>query len=551
MEKIKCVAYCRVSTDSKDQENSLENQKSYFEREINSNTSYEYAGIYADKGISGTKLSRPEFDKMLIDAGLDIVNVTNNDGDKRKGKMKYITVKSTSRKPKFNRILVKNSSRFARNILVEQILRDLADNKVYVYFLDSGMCTEKSEDMMIIHILLTLDERESVDKSKKINFGIEESARRGNISVGSNIFGYEYIQEENSLRIIEEEAKVVREIFELYSNNIGVRRIVNELNRRNIKTKKGSCFCQSSIKYILENEKYTGVNIRRKRTYGDVLNKDSYPKLRPKNEWLDNGETDKIPPIISKELFYKCKQIKETKVNYIKSNGIYNGTTEYAKLIYCGKCGQVYIANTHRGRRFYNCKTKRQKNNTKCNNPNISIKELEEATNNTQYIAEFASKRCVYVRGLKKLIEKLQQKINNQDLKKVEELKSKKEALEEKRKKCVDLNLEEYITKEELIERLKIIDYQINELDILIIDKAKNNEEIYKDIQSIKETIDKINSKKVKIDYTKAEILQDIEKIIIHEDKEIEVIYKSVQFLKELKEKHDYLRVEEISYLAQ
>ncbi len=551
MEKIKCVAYCRVSTDSKDQENSLENQKSYFEREINNNPNYEYGGTYADRGISGTKLSRPEFDEMLIDAGLDIVKVTNNDEDKRKGKIKYVTIRSTSREPKFNRILVKNTSRFARNILVEQILRDLADNKVYVHFLDLNMCTDNSENMMIIHFILTFDERESIDKSKKIIFGIEESAKKGNISVGSIIYGYEYIQESNCLKIIEEEAKIVKEIFELYSKNIGVRRIVNELNRRNIKSKKGKLFCQNSIKYILQNEKYIGVNIRRKRTYGEVLNKNSYAKLRPENEWIDNGITDKIPPIISKELFYKCKQIKESKVNYKKGKGIYNGTTEYAKLIYCGKCEQTYIANTDGRRRFYNCKTKKQKNSTKCNNPNINVKVLDEATNNSQYISEFISRRCIYVRQLKKLIVKLQQQINNQDLKKVEELKGKKEALEEKRKKCVDLNLEEYITKEELIERLEIIDYQINELYILIKEKGKNNEEIYKDIKSIEETIDAINSKKVKIDYTREEILHDIEKIIIHEDKEIEVRYKSVQFLKELKEKHDYLKVEEISYLAQ
>ena len=67
------VAYCRVSTKSDDQQNSYENQKHYFEHYINECESYENIGIYADRGISGTSLKRPQFNKMLTDAGLEIV----------------------------------------------------------------------------------------------------------------------------------------------------------------------------------------------------------------------------------------------------------------------------------------------------------------------------------------------------------------------------------------------------------------------------------------------------------------------------------------------
>lgn len=540
MEKIKCVAYCRVSTSSKDQENSLENQISYFQREIDNNENYEFSGTYADRGVSGTKLSRPEFDKMLFDAGLDIIKVTNNDKDKRKGKEKYVTIQSTSRKPKFNRILVKNTSRFARNILVEQILRDLADNKVYVHFLDLNKCTDNSEDMMIIHFVLTFDERESIDKSKKIIFGIEESTKKGRINAGSGggIYGYRYIRENNCLEIVENEAEVVKEIFKLYSENIGIRRILNYLNDKCIKTREGNEFSQNAIRHILQNEKYIGENIRRKYTYGEVLNKNSYAKLRPKDDWINMGKTEKIPPIINEEVFYKCEKLRGSKVSSVSRKGIYIGKTEYAKLIYCSKCGQTYISNTDGKKRFYNCKTRKNKGKIACDNPHISVELLNNATSNAEYISELVAMRTIYAKQLNKLILKLKERINNYDIEKIEEAKYKLEELEQKKLRYVDMHGEGIINKDTLNLRIEPIVNKINGLQELIKELGKENEELFKDIEAIEETINKINSKDIKSNYSRQEILDDIEKIIIHEDKEIEVIYKSVMVLRKLNEKH-------------
>lgn len=546
MEKIKCVAYCRVSTSSKDQENSLENQISYFKREIDNNESYEYSGIYADRGISGTKLSRPEFDEMLIDAGLDIIEVVNNDKDKRKGKRKYVTIQSTSRKPKFNRILVKNTSRFARNILVEQILRDLADNKVYVHFLDLNKCTDNSEDMMIIHFILTFNERESIDKSKKIIFGIEESTKKGRINAGSGggVFGYKYIRENNCLEIVENEAEVVKEIFKLYSQNIGIRRILNYLNDKGIKTREGNEFSQNAIRHILQNEKYIGENIRRKYTYGEAINKNSYAKLRPKGDWINMGKTEKIPPIINEELFYKCEKLRGSKVSSVSRKGIYIGKTEYARLIYCSKCGQPYISNTDGKKRFYNCKARKNKGKIACDNPHISVELLNNSTSNTEYISELYAMRTVYVRELKRFIAILNDRINNHDIEKIEEAKCELEELEQKRMRYVDSYAEKLIDKGTLNLRIKPIINKIEELKKLIKELGKENEELFKDIEAIEKTINEINSKEIKAEYSRQEILDDIEKIIIHEDKEIEVRYKSVMLLRKLKEKHYLLDLE-------
>ncbi|MGK5512278.1 recombinase family protein [Brevibacillus formosus] len=108
---IRVVAYCRVSTSTKDQLNSFENQQGYFKREISKKDNMELVETYADRGLSGTTMGkRKEFLRMLYDAGVDWVIV--------KGK---VLLTQSNREPKFERILVSNTSRFARNILQKYI----------------------------------------------------------------------------------------------------------------------------------------------------------------------------------------------------------------------------------------------------------------------------------------------------------------------------------------------------------------------------------------------------------------------------------------------
>ena len=122
------AVYCRVSTNKDDQLNSLENQRTYFEH-VAEEKGYTIYEIYADQGITGTKLRRPEFERMLKDAGLDIITVSASDRDKRK-KSQHTYYIASDRTPKFNLILVKNTSRFARNILSMEIINRLNEKKL-------------------------------------------------------------------------------------------------------------------------------------------------------------------------------------------------------------------------------------------------------------------------------------------------------------------------------------------------------------------------------------------------------------------------------------
>lgn len=376
-EKVKVCAYCRVSTNSKDQENSFENQKRYFEREINKSNDFELVGIYADKGITGTSFSkRQEFNRMLHDAGIDIEEHRQNELDRRSNRVEYVYC-ITDREPKFKYILTKNTSRFARNIEVVGIIRKLYQKGVYINFIDIKISTENDVDSLLLSILFTMDENESKDKSKKVKWGIIEGANNGKINANSRLYGYKYIQKENRLETIDEEAENIKLIFKMYSTNYGIRRIINYLSEHNINTRSGLDFSKSTVSRILQNEKYAGYNARLKYDTGEVLINKHSPKIRPKGEWIVR-KSDKIPAIISIDLFDVCKKIRESKVNTINQKGKYKGVSEFAGLIKCSNCGNYYTKNKDRNRIFYNCSKKKAKGIDACNNVNINLDELNE-----------------------------------------------------------------------------------------------------------------------------------------------------------------------------
>ena len=241
--KIAIASYCRVSTKDKEQLNSLENQISYFTREFGESDDYELVELYYDAGRSGTSLMRPNFDRMILDAGIDKSQI---DGDC----FKIIGA------PKFNRILTKNTSRFARNVSVDMLLKSLAKNEVYVDYVDIGLSTERSGDMFTLQVLQAADENESRDKSRKVQFGIEEGIKRGNIHSHGKLYGYKYYPKpENRLEIIESEAEVIREMFDLYANQgLGFHRIRKHFMAQGIKSRSGKDFSDRGIRLMIQNE---------------------------------------------------------------------------------------------------------------------------------------------------------------------------------------------------------------------------------------------------------------------------------------------------------
>ena len=225
----RAVAYARVSTDKEDQLNSLETQKEYFDDYANEK-GMELVNIYADEGISGTKLkNRKEFQKMLLDA----------------------------ENQKFDTLLVKDVSRFARNTVDGLTsLRLLQDNDIEVMFINNMGIAGSNE--FLITIYFAIAQQESENTSKRVKFGKKQNMKKG--KVPNQVYGYDKtIGDFFNLEKNPQEAAVVQRIFDYYVNmGIGASAIARILNKEGIKTKRGKDWYQNTVTRILTNELYVG-----------------------------------------------------------------------------------------------------------------------------------------------------------------------------------------------------------------------------------------------------------------------------------------------------
>lgn len=564
MAKKKCVAYARVSTDKKDQLNSLQNQKTYFQRELEHNNDIRLvqmnisglceSGIYYDEGRSGTKLHRPAFDKMLEDAGLQAVIDADNE--------EKTTAYKIVRKPKFDYIFVKDTTRFARNIVAIDVLRTLKENNVFVRFLDIGKTTENDADMTYIGIFLQFAEQESTDRSRKVHFGYAEGVRQGKIYTGGNkLIGYDLDKESNCLIINEKEAELVRLVFDLYTEGVGQQRICNKLAEMGYFNSKGNKYTRSTIGRMLSNEKYKGESNsgryeykgysglfthqpKTMRNYDDELRQ----QARDAQQRLLEQGIVKIPAIISEEQFDKAQAITERNRKKYNNNCTYHGTTDYKRKIKCGCCGAWYTAGCKKYmptikavNRYYRCKHRTTYDEAngipKCNNPSIKENELDTFLNSNAYynhrmqsvislleMADFAKRRlCQFIDAdSTKAVESIDNDITN---------------ITEKRKRLLALYADGIYSKQELDELTSDYTQQIDDLKAKREQLAKGNEEIEKQVAEIdvlcregKKELQELKHIIETEDYpkkTRKELLRDVDYITIDKAGKPHITFKS------------------------
>ncbi|MFD0587601.1 recombinase family protein [Paenibacillus sp. GCM10027627] len=525
---IKAVAYCRVSTGSEEQETSYKNQQSYFQREISMKEGFSLYRIYADRGISGTSLNRrEEFSLMLYDAGLDETKISPK---------KSVFVASR-REPVFNCIFVKNTSRFARNVLVIDILRELLKKNVFVYFLDINLVFDSIEKEFMLNLFLNFSQQESIDKSAKVRFGQEESARKGVIQTTKNIYGYRYSTDTKQLTIIEEEAKIVRKVFNLYAKGFGIRLILEKLSEEGVKSRKGKDFVPSFIKRMLDQEKYYGTLVRNKYETGAIFNKKT-PTVKDKSLWFVHE--NRVPAIISKKLFDQCKEIRASKINHINQKGIYRGQSEFAGKIYCGKCGSVYTRNIDVERAFYNCSLKKQKGTSACSNINVQeetlYKHIDDIAENG-LIAVFVSQKEKQIAEFKNQINKLLNRIDSPSEEEVKIKNLEMASLNNEESRLMQLFVKGTYNEMQLDEMKLDIDERREVLQNEISELSKTNEDVFKLINETEKKISKISSMSLKSKYSREEIIELISRFTVSE--------KTVEFITK-KDKRKSSRLESI-----
>ena len=472
---MKIAAYCRVSTEKEAQIDSLEKQIEFF-NEFTKKNGYELYKLYADEGISGKQIKhRKQFQQMMKDA----------------------------KAKKFERVVVKDVSRFARNTVdLLQSIRELKSYGIQVDFLNNGEVMEGGSEF-ILTILGAMAQQESANMSKRVKFGKDITAKKGRVP--NLVFGYDKIPgEKYTLKINEEEAKIVKEIFESYVyKGTGTTKIAWELNDRGIRTKKTkSKWVQTSIVRMLKNPIYTGRVTNKKSEITDFIT--GARKELPEEDWLISDKPEMR--IISDELFNRAQDILKQRSNEFKLNNK-REKTEYvfSTLIYCKHCGysfrRIRRKYTEEGKEYIRwvCSGRNSMGVNHC--PNTTVIDEEELLNAIkEYLKSIISNKKNFMKAVEKEFEKITA-LRESNERSEESLLKEIEKVTVKKQKYMEMFQNEVINMQELkqytnplnediarLEReLKLITSEIKEKDVLekeltktigTVDDILNNETI-------------------------------------------------------------------------
>ncbi len=434
---LKVTYYARVSTEKEEQINSLENQVSFFEEYIKKNTNWIFIKGYVDEGISGTtSLKRENFMRMVED-----------------GKNK-----------KFDLIVTKEVSRFSRDTIDSLLYtRKLLEYDVCVYFLSDNIVTASSDGELRLTIMSSMAQDEVRKISERTKFGFKRALEKGTVLGTDNIWGYK--KEKGKLIIDESEAPIVKNIFEIYANDskIGLKNLSLKLETMGYLNRNGKPIHQNTLKKIIQNPKYKGFYTGNLSTVVDYRSKKR--NFYKPEEWKVYQDYDKVPPIVSEELWEKANQ---KLLSRSKCSAMYQKhQAKYALSgkIYCEKhkCGFV--------RKVKHYKTKGDVVRWICQDYNN--------TGRKNCSTSFVLEKDIYSILLKvfKSYEKYKEQISqellsfyievlhsNGNKNKEIELQNQIDNLLNKKEKLLDLALDDILSKEDLKHKLNIIQTQINDL---------------------------------------------------------------------------------------
>lgn len=316
---LRVFAYCRVSTDDKDQMNSAEMQHKYFESLRSNHKNWISFSIFSDKGISGTSLkNRDDFIKMI----------------------------NLAKAGQADLIITKDVSRFSRNIVdALSIIRDLKKHNVAVYFLAQGLNSLNEDDYEKLSAFVTQAENESRSTSKRVKFGHQMKMQMGVTFGRKEMMGYRIEKDAYGIqhyKIIEDEAEIIKQIFEWFAMGDGTHVIARRLENNGVKTlryKNG--WSNTVILRILRNEKYVGDLLQGKTYTPDVM---THQKKYNRNNSFHCYIEDHHEPIIDRDLWNKVQNILEEKAPSEEQKIKHSNRYWASGKVFCGVCGGRFIS---------------------------------------------------------------------------------------------------------------------------------------------------------------------------------------------------------------
>ena len=323
LKRLRVCAYARVSSGKDAMLHSLSAQVSYYQKFIASHIDWVFCGIYADEAFTGTKEVRPQFQKMLEEC--------------RSGNIDLVVTKSISR--------------FARNtITLLQTVRELKALGVDVYFEEQNIHTLSADGELMLSILASYAQEESLSASENQKWRIRNSFEAGQIIAAfPKLFGYRVVK--GKITIDEETAPIVREIFSQFANGASLADIAHWLTDNGVPCIVKGAWSSKKVKLILSNEKYSGNALLQKTFRNNHLEK---RKIVNRGHLPQYFVEDTHPAIVDMVTYQIVKERLQEASDYFTPTTP-QSESPFSKKMVCGYCGEYVKRAKNNARTVWNC----------------------------------------------------------------------------------------------------------------------------------------------------------------------------------------------------
>ena len=466
--KLRVTYYARVSSDSDEQLNSLENQVSYYENLIKQNKNWTFIPGYVDEGLSGVSTKkRKHFNEMITDAKED----------------------------RFDLIITKEISRFARNTLDSlQYTRELLSLGVGVFFQNDNINTLDEDAELRLTIMSSIAQDELRKLSSRVKFGHQQAIKSGVVLGNSRIFGY--TKEYKRLVIDETQAPMVRDLFRLYATGEYSMKQLEELfYEQGYRNHNGNKISHSTMGGIISNPKYKGYYVGNKVRIVDMFTKKQ--KYLPPEDWVmfkdETGEI--VPALVSEEVWERANEILERRSKDVKERqGICNHANLLTGKLFCAHCGAPYYRRESKSKdgtinSKWVCSNKINNGKDAC--PSFPIYENEIKPILYEMFSETRVDVESLIEAYTEMFQKLQE--NDESVKQIAEQKRIIDLAEKKKNKLLGLLAEDNITTINFKAMTETCDTEIEEAKKLIVELEEElykKDEFQKHITEIKTRLD-------------------------------------------------------------
>ena len=423
---LRVTFYARVSTDQDEQINSLENQVQYYTELIQSKPNWRFVPGYIDEGISGgTTKKRNDFNRMIRDAKAGM----------------------------FDFIITKEISRFSRSTLDSiKYTQELLENNVGVLFQNDNINTLDTDSEFRLVIMAGVAQDEIRKLSERLKFGFRQAIKNGHVLGNGRLYGYD--KKDCVLTINEEEAEIIRIIFDLYANQkLGTRSISKKLTEMGYTSREGNAFNTLTIRHILENPKYKGWYCGNKTSSLDYRTKKK--AFLDESEWVVYPDPG-IPTIVSEELWDRANALykKRREETMSHSSGVsFQNRYPYSAKIICEEHNTTFhrqvLENKKGKQEVWQCKVYRSHGRSGCSAPQIRSCEVDAIL--TEIFKELMKDKQAIIDSLVKVITSVPKEVDYDRLR--SRVQEEMDEIEKKKDRLLDLSIAGALTVDEFKQR--------------------------------------------------------------------------------------------------